>query len=334
MLIASTPPLADQFADQLATWLPRLPPIALALGIAIGLAGLWPARWRATAKAASRQLIQASVVLLGFWISLDAIARAGLAGLALSTGAIVLVVALSLILQRLLSTDRAASTLLGAGTAICGGSAIAATGSAINAPAGTIAASTAVVFILNAAGVYVYPLVGRWLGLTDAQFGAWCAVGVHDVAGVVAAAKSFSEPALADATVIKLTRVLWIVPVALLLRRLYLRGQGPTATAATAANPATPATPFPWFIALFVLACLLRAGLDHTLSPEGVKLVAALAGHAKSLATILLALALLFIGTAMTRATIAALGYRPLAHGLILWLIVSLAALFCVRAWL
>jgi len=314
----------------LTFWLARLPPMALGVGIALGLLGLWPAAWKGASKAVSRQLVQASIVLLGFWISLEAVARAGLAGLALSSGAIVLVVLASAVLSKLLSTDRDTGTLLSAGTAICGGSAIAATGSAIAAPAGTIAASTAIVFILNAVGVYTYPGIGRALGLSDAQFGAWCAVGVHDVAGVVAAAKAFSEPALADATVIKLTRVLWIVPVALLLRHMHQRA---AARAGTATSPRVK-SPFPWFIVLFALACGLRAVLDRTLDATSVTRVAQLADFGKSLATLLLSVALLLIGTAMTRATLTALGWRPVVHGVLLWIAVSVAALLAVRAWL
>ena len=308
--------------ESIAALLPKLPPITLAIGILLGLAGLWPAAWAAPSKKYSKIAIQASIVLLGFWVSLDQVARAGVAGLAFSTGAIVLVLAVSWLLGKLLSTDRDTGTLLSAGTAICGGSAIAATGSAINAASGTIAAATAIVFLLNAAGVYAYPAIGHALHMTDHQFGAWCAVGVHDVAGVVGAASAFSKEALADATVIKLTRVLWIVPVALILRRIS-RDRHPEGGKAK--------SPFPWFIVLFLAACGLRALLDRTL---GAASVSPWSDGAKTAATILLSIALLLIGSAISRKTIATLGWRPIVHGTALWLIVSTAALFAARTFL
>jgi uncharacterized integral membrane protein (TIGR00698 family) len=303
----------------------RLPVIALTLGILLGLAGLWPAAWRAFSKNASRLLMQTSIVLLGFWISLAQVIKAGQAGLAFSTGTIVLAVIVSWALGRWLRTEGQTSTLLTAGTAICGGSAIAATGSAIRASAPIMAACTGVVFLLNAAGVYAYPFLGRLLGLTDAQYGAWCAVGVHDVAGVVAASRAFSEAALADATVIKLTRVLWIVPVALLLRWWYLRNL----TDAQRQEQGSAKSPFPWFILVFVIACATRAVLDRAgLAPQ-----AASAGHwAKTIATVLLSCALLLIGSSISVATLKTMGWRPLVHGVILWLIVSAAALIAARA--
>lgn len=305
------------------TLLPKLPPIMLAVGIVLGLTGLWPQSWAAFSKKYSKSAIQASIVLLGFWVSLEQVARAGVAGLAFSTGAIILVIAVSWLLGRLLNTDRDTGTLLSAGTAICGGSAIAATGSAINAAAGTMAAATAIVFLLNAAGVYTYPPIGHALEMTDRQFGAWCAVGVHDVAGVVGAAGAYSKAALADATVIKLTRVLWIVPVALLLRRMS-RDRHPEGTGKAK-------TPFPWFIVFFLAACGLRAVLDRTL---GTATVAPWADGARTLATLLLSFALLLIGSAISRKTIAALGWRPLVHGTALWIIVSGVALVAARTFL
>ncbi|HZW07893.1 MAG TPA: putative sulfate exporter family transporter [Phycisphaerales bacterium] len=305
--------------DSLSALLPKLPPAMLALGILLGLCGVWPAAWGALCKKASKGAIQASIVLLGFWVSLQQVAEAGMAGLAFSTGAIVLVLAVSWTLGRMLRTDRDTGTLLSAGTAICGGSAIAATGSAINAAPGTVAAATAIVFILNAAGVYIYPVIGHALGMSDEQFGAWCAVGVHDVAGVVGAAGAFSKAALADAVVIKLTRVLWIVPVALLLRRLA-RHEHPEGGKAK--------SPFPWFIILFLAACGLRAILERSL---GTETIAPLGDAARIAATLLLAFALLLIGSAISRATIAALGWRPLVHGTVLWIIVSGAALVAAR---
>lgn len=300
--------------DSLAAHLPKLPPIALGIGIVLGLAGAWPAKWAKPSKTISKYAIQTSIVLLGFWVSLVQVERAGLAGLGFSTGAIVLVMAVSALLGRLLKTDRDTGTLLSAGTAICGGSAIAATGNAINAASGTIAAATAIVFLLNAAGVYAYPVIGSAMHLTDQQFGAWCAVGLHDVAGVVSAAGAIAAlpKALEYATVIKLTRVLWIVPVALLL------SQGRKAK-----------TPFPWFIVFFLLACGLRAALDHY---AGAEVVTPWANGARTAATVLLAAALLLIGSAISRKTIAELGWRPLVHGTSLWLIVSASALVAARS--
>ncbi|MGH7131528.1 MAG: YeiH family protein [Phycisphaerales bacterium] len=297
------------------------PPIALAIGILLALLGLtaWPAQCKRWSKVA----IQAGIVVLGLWISLQQVARAGLTGLALSTGAIVVVLVLSLLLEKLLRPTKDVSTLLASGTAICGGSAIAATGTVIGASSGSMGIATAIVFLLNAVGVYVYPLIGHALEMTEQQFGAWAAIGVHDVAGVVAAAKGYtpSDLALEQATVIKLTRVLWIVPVAMILGWIYRRSQHTDVKAAK--------SPFPWFIVIFLAACGLRAVLDQTINTETAKQIGE---WAKLVAGKLLSIALLLIGTGLSRSALRTVGWRALAMGVILWVCVSVISLLVVRA--
>jgi uncharacterized integral membrane protein (TIGR00698 family) len=335
---ASTPPPSPPIASRvhvailiafslLALFAPFVTPaIALALGIALGLLGISPLP--TLQKNLSKVLIQTSIVLLGFTLSLAQVALAGRAGLAFSTGAILLVLVVSELLARILKTDRPVATLLSAGTAICGGSAIATTGQVIHAPAAAIALSTAIVFILNAVGVFAYPFIGRALGLNEHQFGAWCAVGVHDVAGVVAASADYmgSKVAQQDATVIKLIRVLWIVPVAFVLGHIHRKALSANGEQTHSAAKA----PFPWFTVYFVLACLLRAGLDAALSDEK-ETIANIASYVKLVASHLLSLALLLIGTGLTRKAIAAVGWKPALHGLVLWLIISAASLVAAK---
>ncbi|CAN5709126.1 putative sulfate exporter family transporter [soil metagenome] len=314
------------------------PPRALALGIVLGLAGITPLA--AQTKVFSRCLMQGSIVLLGFTIGLADVARAGTVGLALSTGVIVLALAASEVLGRVFRTDREVGTLLSAGTAICGGSAIAATGQVIHAAAASIAVSTAVVFILNAVGVFAYPHLGRALALTPTQYGSWVAIGVHDVAGVVAAATGYDEAgvALQQATVVKLTRVLWIVPVALVLAQCYSRRNRALDSADASAAGAAPRAgrvAVPMFVVYFLVAVGIRALCDQFVhSPESIDLLISLVAHAKLIAGKALTVALLLIGTGLTRKTLATVGWRPAAHGVALWLLVSAAALAATLAFL
>lgn len=295
-------------------------PIALTIGILLALLGL--TAFEPQSKRLSRVLIQTSVVLLGFSISLNDVARAGLPGMVFAAATIAFVFVIGQFLHRLLATDRQVSALLTAGTAICGGSAIAATGTVIGASSAAISVATAVVFLLNAGGVYLYPIIGKSLDLSQAQFGAWAAVGIHDVAGVVAAAKQYGDAALGEATVIKLTRVLWIVPVALVLGRM-------ARPAADESQPSKPAAPIPWFVGLFLLACLLRTIGEATL---GAPAISPAADWLKSVAKAAMTLALFLIGCGLSRSALAQAGWRPLLQGTLMWIAVSIAALLVVRA--
>ncbi len=316
------------------SWWKADPPKALGVGMVLALLGL--ARSTPAIRYASRWLIQSAIVLLGFWISLEQTARAGAAGMALSTATIVLVLAVSVPLMRLLGTPREAATLLGAGTAICGGSAIAATGAAMNAAASTMAVTTAIVFLLNAAGVYAYPAIGSALGLTQHQFGAWAAIGLHDVPGVVAAAKTFGDAALADATVIKLTRVLWIAPVAVMLAAWH-RSHAAASSGTPHADRDSPVPRWrsilaliPVFVWLFGAAVVLRALADQTAHAESV---ARAAGMGRSVASVMMTVALFFIGTALSRRVLRDIGWIPGVHALLLWLLISGVSL-AGAAWL
>ncbi len=353
-------------AAVLALWGVFSAPVALAVGMALALANL--AAFQTQAKKLSKQLIQASIVLLGFSIPLADVARAGLSGLALSTGAIVLVFAAAAVLARVLRVQDKMAALLASGTAICGGSAIAATSGVIGAAAAETAVATAVIFLLNAVGVYVYPVIGHALNMTDAQFGSWAAIGVHDVAGVVAAGKAFSDAAADQATIIKLTRVLWIVPVAFALAWWVRRSEAAAAAASPAGGDAAsaaaagakakaPSAPIPWFILWFLVACALRSFVPLIsttiqplqdvvtnvreaapwLAPRWLADVASGTGGIsaatllRGIGKALLTVALLLIGLGLSRQALRQAGGRALAMGVILWVIVSVASLLVVR---
>ena len=123
----------------------------------------------------SRLLLQASVVLLGFNMHLGEVLAAGRSGLVYSAIGISATLALGLLLGRLLRVERISSTLIAAGTAICGGSAIAALGPALEAGEEPIAVSLGAVFVLNSVALFLFPAVGHWYGLTQPQFGVWAA---------------------------------------------------------------------------------------------------------------------------------------------------------------
>ncbi len=314
-------------------------PVALAIGIALALAGL--TAFEQPCKVWARVLMQTSIVLLGFSIPFSEVLRAGLSGLGLTLGTVLLALAAGVALGRLLRVETHIITLLTAGTAICGGSAIIATGAAIRASAAHISLATAIVFLLNAGGVYAYPPLGRWMGLSEIQFGTWAGIGIHDTAGVVAAGKVFGPVALDQATIVKLTRVLWIVPVALALaawtRRQAAAGVDRAAPAPGQRPPGGAGRSFfrvvPFFILMFLLACLLRSTVpalvvEREWLPGGASVAASLRWLGKALFTV----ALFLIGTGLSRKALAAAGWRPLVLGVVLWLIVSVVSLVAVLA--
>jgi uncharacterized integral membrane protein (TIGR00698 family) len=302
------------------------PALALALGAALALTVGNP-HPGPTARAASL-LLKTSVVGLGFGMSLDVMLRAGGLGILYTIVAVLGTLAAGLGLGRLLRVPGETSLLIASGTSICGGSAIAAVGSAIGARAESMSVALATVFVLNAVALYVFPAVGVLAGLSEAQFGVWAAVAIHDTSSVVGAAAIYGTAALAVATVLKLARALWILPLTLASAYVRRRGSGGGGAAgATGDGPGGGGLrdSVPWFIVLFVLAVVAR-----TLAPG--QAIPAMTGLAVA-ARVGLVVTLFLIGASLSRATLRRAGGRPLAQGVVLWILVASISLLAVRLW-
>ena len=281
------------------------PPLALALGLILAqtLGNPFPAQTRAlTAK-----LLQYSVVGLGFGMNAHAAVAAGRQGLLFTVVSIFGTLLLGYGLGRWLGLSRTLTHLIACGTAICGGSAIAAVGPVLRARDEEMSVALGTVFILNALALFAFPPIGHALALSQAQFGLWCALAIHDTSSVVGAAAAYGDEALQLATTVKLARALWIVPVAL-------------GTAVLFRQPGVKVK-LPYFILGFIGAMLLYTFVPAVQPLAPLLVVAAKRG---------LTLTLFLIGAGLSLKTIRAVGLRPFGLGALLWLVVSGASLLII----
>ena len=296
------------------------PPIALALGVTLAL--LVPNPFRRSTQKFSKLLLQACVVLLGFGMDLPVVLRTGGSGLVFAAVSIAATLLLGYWIGLLFKVPRTTSSLISMGTAICGGSAIAALGSAIDAPDADMTVAIGTVFCLNAVALYVFPPLGHALHLTQNQFGVWSGVAIHDVSSVVAASGIYGPEAQQVATAVKLARTLWIVPLVIgftMVRRREAQSQ--TAPEPTGARRKRGPR-VPYFIGLFLLASIARTY---------VPAVTAQADMLRHTATIGLTLTLFLIGAALNRKTVASVGPTAFAQGIILWAFIGGLSLLAVR---
>lgn len=314
-----------------ATFMPRLPYViyplvalvclsayaspATALAAGIVLALLLENPYQRIGRRLSKWLLQASVVLLGFGMDLHVVLRTGETGLLFAAATITGAFALGYVLTRWFGIERRIGALITAGTAICGGSAIAAVGSSIDAHEGEMSVALGTVFMLNAVALYLFPPLGHALGMTQIQFGEWAGMAIHDISSVVGAASIYGLPALHTAIAVKLSRALWIVPVAIVASMIHRR----SAVAEDAGMGVR--APVPWFIGLFLLASVAR-----TMLPP----VAAVAPAMDTVAERGLTVTLFLIGANLSKATLKAVGWRPLAIGMLLWIVISVTSAFAV----
>ena len=286
----------------LSTWV--TPPVVLFIGLVYAL--LCGQAYPTFNKKVSKKLLQYSVIGLGFGMNLQASLASGKEGMLFTIISVIGTLLIGMFIGcKILKLNRNTSYLISSGTAICGGSAIAAVGPIIKAKDTDMSMALATVFILNAIGLFLFPALGHWLGLSQQEFGTWAAIAIHDTSSVVGAGAAYGEEALQVATTIKLTRALWIIPLALITSIIF-RSDGKKVS-------------IPWFILFFILAMLINTYLlaDY---PEIGKFIAGIARKG-------LIITMFFIGASLSIDVIKSVGIRPLLQGILLWIIISAASL-------
>ena len=288
-----------------AAWV--TPPVALFLGLAFALVcGQAHPRFN---KKMSKYLLQYSVVGLGFGMNLHASLASGREGMEFTILSVFGTLLIGWVIGRkLLKVGRDTSYLISSGTAICGGSAIAAVGPVLRAKDSDMSVALGTIFVLNAIALFIFPVVGHALGMSQQDFGTWAAIAIHDTSSVVGAGAAYGEEALRVATTIKLTRALWIIPVAILTSFIF-KSKGRRVS-------------IPWFIFFFILAMVFNTYVLGT-SATGI----AIGNGINDLARKMLTVTLFFIGASLSRDVLRTVGLRPLVQGVLLWVVISLGTL-------
>lgn len=229
-----------------------------------------PPRCSGGIKYTSKKLLQYAIILLGFEMNLYNLIKVGGQSLLVLFFTLAAAFLTAWGAGKLLKLPGKTTTLIGVGTSICGGSAIAAAAPVIRAEDEDVSRAISTIFLFNVLAVFIFPALGRLLGMSDAGFGMWAGTAINDTSSVVAAGVAWSNlagsnSALAFATIVKLTRTLMIVPVTLVLA-VYMAQKNKAASASGAFNFSKV---FPWFVLGFVLAALINtfAGLPPALPP-------------------------------------------------------------------
>lgn len=286
----------------LSSWV--TPPVALFLGLVYALT--CGQAYPTFNKSVSKKLLQYSVVGLGFGMNLHISLASGKEGMLFTIVSVFGTLLIGMLIGcKLLKINRNTAYLISSGTAICGGSAIAAVGPIIKAKDCDMSMALATIFILNAVALFLFPALGHWLNMTQQEFGMWAAIAIHDTSSVVGAGAAYGEEALQVATTIKLTRALWIIPLALLTTVIF-RSEGKKIS-------------IPWFILFFIGAMLINTFLLTDI-PQVGQIIYGIARKG-------LIITMFFIGASLSIDTIKSVGIRPLLQGILLWLVISAGSL-------
>lgn len=280
-------------------------PVALLCGLIFAF--IFPNPCPKFNKKTSKYLLQVAVVCLGFNMNLQESLKSGSEGMLFTVVSVVGVMCLGVLLGYWLHINRKTSYLISSGTAICGGSAIAAVGPVLKADENEMAVSLGVIFILNSIALFIFPPLGHLLDMTQEQFGTWAAIAIHDTSSVVGAGEIYGETAMKTATLIKLTRALWIIPLAIVTMFIFRDKKSKIS--------------IPWFIFIFVLAMLVNTYVALPQLFVDIMVWVARRG---------MVVTLFCIGASLSLASIKQVGVKPLLQAVALWIVISVSSLIVV----
>ena len=197
--------------------------VAILLGILIrNLTGI-PDGCKPGTRFAMKRVLRVGIALMGAQLSLGQVLTTGAAAVLVVAICIVLaILVVRFVSMRMGMSDRL-GTLLGVGTSICGVSAIVATAPLIKARDEETSLAVATITVFGLLAIIVYPLLGHLRHLSDTFFGTWAGTAVNDTSQVVATGFIYSQKAGEVATVVKLTRNLFMAPVIVALSWFSLK---------------------------------------------------------------------------------------------------------------
>ena len=245
------------------------------------------------------KFLKIGIIFLGGSISYKSVTNISIDYFPLISLYVITVMILGFLLGSLMKIDKKHLLLLISGTAICGGTAMAALAPIIKSKNEELASSITIVFLLNLLAIIAFPLIGEIIGLSQQQFGIFAALTIHDTASVIGAASIFGNEALEIATIMKLGRTLWIIPLVLLASWYFNRRE--------------ESINYPYFILLFIFFIL--AGSFFSFEDSWILFF-------KNSSKIFLSLGLFFIGTEISFNAIKQISLKPVSFAVLLWSLV------------
>lgn len=256
----------------------------------------------------TKYLLQGSIVCMGFSMSVSEVIQTGKTGFMITVISVVVSVLAGILLGRIFKVGKNTTMLISSGTAICGGSAIAAIAPVLDAKNNEISFSLAVIFVLNAVALFIFPIIGHLLQMDQTHFGYWAAIAIHDTSSVVGACSAYGEQALQVGTTVKLTRTLWIIPLALCIA-FFNKNK-------------TSKINIPWFIFLFLLAIIIGNYIPGMAETNG---------HLSWLGKKGMMISLFFIGASINIEEVKKTGINTFMLGILLWFIIAILSYFWIE---
>ncbi|MGR3763945.1 YeiH family protein [Rossellomorea sp. NS-SX7] len=293
--------LISIIAKVLGSWFPLAGSLLFAILIGVILRNTieLPNSWQPGIQFTIKKLLKVAIVFLGVGLSLLEIMEIGQSALWIIFISVTAGISVTYAVGKMLGIQTRLSLLIGIGTSICGATAISAVKGVIGAKENETAYALTTIVFFNLIAFISYPFIGHLLELSQAAFGIWAGVSVHDTSSAVAVGYSYGDRSGEVATTVKLARTLFLIPVMFLLP-FILKNETPSASSFKQA--------FPWFVLMFLGVSVL-----HTIGviPEFIE------GILRSLSKFMIIMVMAAVGLQVSLKDLSNLGFKPLFTGLI-----------------
>lgn len=263
-----------------------------------------------------KRILRLAIILLGLQLNFTQVFAIGPIGFVIVVITLVSTFIFTCWLGRCLGVERKLAQLIAAGTSICGASAVVATSSVVKSSDEDVAYAVAIITVFGTLSMLLYPGLDVGLNLTSTAFGLWCGTSIHEVAQVVAAAFQMGQVSGEVATISKLSRVVFLVPMLLGLGVMSISSHKQSGLMQLSKLP------IPWFVLGFVALIVLNS---FSLFPMAIK-DWVIQGN-----KFLLTLALAAMGLETSLLKIRETGLKPLYLGAASWLFISGLSLGLVK---
>ena len=253
--------------------------------------------------------LKAGIICLGGTISLTSLGTISLDYIPLVSIYVIAIMIIGILIGKLIKLPKNLTLLLVSGTAICGGTAIASLAPIIKAKSEDLVASISLIFLLNAIAIILFPFIGEFYEMTDAEFGVFSALTIHDTASVVGTASLYSDESVTYASITKLGRTLWIVPL-LIGASIYSKSENKEYE-------------FPYFILVFIAFVVL----GNIFNVDGE-----IKSYMKYISISLFQIGLFLIGYKFQLKTLMNLSIKPVIFAISIWLIIIAITLIIFHA--
>ena len=277
-----------------------------------------PSTWDGGIKFCSKRMLRLGIILYGFRLTFQDVVAVGPKAVLIDCIVVVVTLLLGVWLGRRLGLDRETTLMTSTGSAICGAAAVLGAEPIAKGKPHQTAVAVSTVVIFGTLSMFRYPIMYR-MGLSGVldtqQMGVYTGSTLHEVAHVVGAGNAMGSEIATDSLIVKMVRVMLLVPVLIAMSWLLSRRGGAVAEKRS--------INVPWFAFIFLLMIAVNSGMHSAF--DGEAWFATALKVTEVVSTFMLTLAMTALGSDTSIDKFRQAGAKPfyLAGALYVWLVVG-----------